>query len=72
MQPEQDQQPAAGRGAFWRAWSLWALTIGSSGVAMSFSAGRPPPAGSGQGGGVNNVIGVAFILTFATVGALLA
>jgi signal transduction histidine kinase len=72
MQPEQDLDPAAGRGTFWRAWSLWAVTIGSSAVAMSFSAGRPLPAGSGQGSGVNNVIGVAFILTFATVGALLA
>ncbi len=64
--------PAAGRGAFWAAWSLWALTIGASAIAMGYVAGRPLPAGSGQGSAANNVIGVAFILTFATVGALLA
>jgi signal transduction histidine kinase len=72
VQPKQDQEPAAGRGAFWRAWSLWALTIGSTAVEMSFSAGRPLPDGAGQGSGANNVIWVAFIVTFATVGALLA
>ena len=72
MQPEQDRHPAAGRGAFWAAWSLWALTIGASAVAMGYVAGRPLPTGSGQGSAANNVIGVVFILTFATVGALLA
>ncbi|MFI5270066.1 MAG: hypothetical protein ACHQ7M_22035, partial [Chloroflexota bacterium] len=72
MQPEPRQSPASGRGAFWAAWSLWTLTIGSSFVAMAYSAGRPLPSGSGQGNGANNVAGVAFLLTFATVGALLA
>ncbi len=72
MQPELRQSPAPSRGAFRAAWSLWTLTIGSSFVAMAFSAGRPLPSGSGQGNGANNVIGVAFLLTFATVGALLA
>ena len=72
MQPERGQPQAAGRGAFWGAWSLWGLTIGASAVAMGYAAGRPLPAGGGQGSGANNVIGVAFILTFATVGALLA
>ncbi len=72
MQPELRQSPAASRGAFWAAWSLWTLTIGSSFVAMAYSAGRPLPSGSGEGNGANNVAGVAFLLTFATVGALLA
>ncbi len=72
MQPELTQSPVASRGAFWAAWSLWVLTIGASAIAMGFGAGHPLPAGSGQGGAANNVIGIAFILTFATVGALLA
>ncbi len=71
MQPEQDQPAAAHRGAFWAAWSLWALTIGTIAV-IGFSGARPLPSGEGQGSGVNNAIGIAFILTFATVGALLA
>ena len=37
-------------------------TIGASAVAMGYAAGRPLPAGGGQGSGANNVIGVAFIL----------
>jgi uncharacterized membrane protein YidH (DUF202 family) len=58
------------RAAFWRAWSVWAVTMAITATAISYDALHPLP---GQGGnGLGMVAGPAFIVAFATVGALLA
>ena len=60
--------------AFWRAWSIWAVTVTVTATALVYSKLYPlPPSLAGLGGsGLNGAVGVVFIGAFATVGALLA
>jgi hypothetical protein len=60
--------------AFWRAWSIWAVTVAMTGAAPGFNAVYPLPAklASQAGSGLDGAVGVVFIAAFATVGALLA
>jgi len=62
------------RAAFWRAWSIWAVTMALTATAIGYDALHPLPARlAGQSGnGLDMVIGLTFIVAFATVGALLA
>src|ERR1700730_10343994 len=60
--------------AFWRAWSIWAVTVSTSATALLSDVLYPLPAklASQTGSGLNGVVGGVFIAAFATVGALLA
>ena len=60
--------------AFWRAWSIWAVTVATTGTALVFNALDPLPAklASQAGSGLDGAVAVVFITAFATVGALLA
>ena len=61
--------------AFWRAWSIWAVSVAVTATALGYTAVHPLPAKLAANFGVtglNDVVGVVFIATFATVGALLA
>src|SRR5580704_15030718 len=60
--------------AFWRAWSIWAVTVATSSAALVSNVLYPLPANlaSQAGSGLNGVVGGVFIAAFATVGALLA
>jgi hypothetical protein len=62
------------RAAFWRAWSIWAVTTAITATAMTSTVLRPLPAElvNFSGNGVNGAVGIVFIGAFATVGALLA
>ena len=61
--------------AFWRAWSIWAVSVAATATALGYTAVHPLPAKLAANfgmTGLNNVVGVAFIAAFATVGAVLA
>ena len=60
--------------AFWRAWSIWAVTVATSAAALMSNVLYPLPAklASQAGSGLDGAIGGVFIAAFATVGALLA
>ena len=60
--------------AFWRAWSLWAVTAAVTATAISYDARHPLPAtlADQSGNGLDMVVGLAFIVAFATVGAVLS
>src|SRR5277367_1847573 len=60
--------------AFWRAWSIWAVTVATAGTALVFNALYPLPAklAAQAGSGLDGAVAVVFIGSFATVGALLA
>jgi len=62
------------RAAFWRAWSLWAVTMAVTAIAIGYDALHPLPAAlaSQSGNGLDMVVGLTFIVAFATVGAVLA
>ena len=62
------------RPAFWRAWSIWAVTVAVTATAISYDALHPLPAklASNSGNGLDMVVGLTFIVAFATVGAVLA
>ncbi|HEV3290770.1 MAG TPA: hypothetical protein VG123_17445, partial [Streptosporangiaceae bacterium] len=68
------RQDVVTRAAFWRAWSIWAITIAITTAAISYDALHPLPASlANQGGnGLDGVVGIVFVAAFATVGALLA
>ena len=59
---------------FWRAWSVWAVTMAITATAIGYDALHPLPAtlADQSGGGLAMVVGLTFIVAFATVGALLA
>jgi len=59
---------------FWRAWSIWAVSVAATGIALGYAALHSLPASlAHQGAGPSNgAVVVAFIVAFATVGALLA
>src|ERR1700685_3331917 len=60
--------------AFWRAWSIWAVTMATSVAALGSNILYPLPAkvASQAGSELDGVLGGVFIAAFATVGALLA
>src|SRR5580693_4928470 len=60
--------------AFWRAWSIWAVSVAAAATTKVYTAIYPLPAklASQAGSGLDGVVGVVFIAAFATVGALLA
>jgi hypothetical protein len=60
--------------AFWRAWSIWAVSVAATATAVIYTALYPLPAElAGQGGsGLDIGVVTVFIGSFATVGALLA
>jgi hypothetical protein len=60
--------------AFWRAWSIWAVTVAATATAVVYTAlyPLPPELASQAGSGLDGAVGVVFIAAFATVGALLA
>jgi hypothetical protein len=62
------------RPAFWRAWSIWAVTMAITATAIGYDALHPLPAklANQSGNGLDMVVGLTFIAAFATVGALLA
>jgi uncharacterized membrane protein YidH (DUF202 family) len=59
---------------FWRAWSFWAVTMTITATAIGYDALHPLPASlAGQSGnGLDMVVGLTFIVAFATAGAVLA
>jgi hypothetical protein len=59
---------------FWRAWSVWVVTMTITAIAMGYDAVHPLPAtpADQSGGGLAMVVGLTFIVAFATVGAVLA
>src|SRR5271156_5190078 len=60
--------------AFWRAWSIWAVTVATAAAALLSNTLYPLPAklASQAGSELDGVVGSVFIAAFATVGALLA
>jgi hypothetical protein len=60
--------------AFWRAWSIWAVSIAVTATGLGSTVIHPLPAKLADvvGTGPNNAVGIVFIGAFATVGALLA
>jgi hypothetical protein len=60
--------------AFWRAWSIWAVTVAvtATSIASETLYPLPPKLAAQQGSELNGAVGVVFIAAFATVGALLA
>jgi hypothetical protein len=60
--------------AFWRAWSIWAVSVAATATALGYTALHPLPAklASQAGSAADGVVVVVFIAAFATVGALLA
>ena len=61
------------RAAFWCALSIWVLTLAVTAAALIYNQVHPLPAKlGGQGNAVTGAAAVAFIVGFATVGALLA
>jgi len=61
--------------AFWRAWSIWAVSMAVIATTGVYTTVHPLPAGLAADfgwNGLTNVVGVVFIVVFATVGALLA
>jgi MFS family permease len=58
--------------AFWRAWSIWAVSVAATATGLGYTAMHPLPAKLASGNGLDVVVVVVFIAAFATVGALLA
>jgi two-component system NarL family sensor kinase len=60
--------------AFWRAWSIWAVSVAATATALSYTAVHPLPAKLAiqAGSAADGVVAVVFIAAFSTVGALLA
>src|SRR5713226_7289551 len=60
--------------AFWRAWSIWAVSVAATATTVSYTALHPLPAelASQFGSGLDGSLEVVFVVGFATVGALLA
>jgi Family of unknown function (DUF6183) len=60
--------------AFWRAWSIWAVSVAVTATGLGYTAVHPLPAklASQAGSAADGVVVVVFVAAFATVGALLA
>ena len=59
---------------FWRAWSIWAVSMTVTAASLGYTAFHPLPAklANQAGSGLDWAVGVVFVAAFATVGALLA
>src|SRR5579872_300923 len=59
---------------FWRAWSIWAVSVATTATALVYTGIYPLPArlASQGGNGLDGAVVVVFVGSFATVGALLA
>ena len=59
---------------FWRAWSIWAVSVAVTATALGYTAVHPLPArlASQFDSGLDRAVGIVFVAAFATVGALLA
>ena len=60
--------------AFWRAWSIWAVSVAVTATALGYTAVHPLPAKLADlaGSGLDGAAAIVFIAAFATLGALLA
>src|SRR6516162_4612114 len=60
--------------AFWRAWSIWVISVAMTSTALAYHVLYPLPAKAASiaGGGLAGAVGIVFVGAFATVGALLA
>jgi len=61
--------------AFWRAWSIWAVSMTVTFTTMGYTAAHPLSgklAADFGAAGIDNVVGLVFILVFASVGSFLA
>ena len=60
--------------AFWRAWSIWAVSVTATATFIAYNAIDPLPANiaAQQGGKLAGTVAIVFIGAFATVGAVLA
>jgi MFS family permease len=60
--------------AFWRAWSVWAVSVAVTATTVGYTVLHPLPAklASQFGSAGDGLLGVVFVAAFATVGALLA
>ena len=60
--------------AFWRAWSIWAVSAAVTATALVYTALYPLPPGLADQGGspADKVVVLLFIASFSTMGALLA
>src|ERR1700719_880905 len=60
--------------AFWRAWSIWVVSVMATATMLVYTALHPLTAQEAalQGSGVNGAVAIVFIGAFATVGAFLA
>jgi signal transduction histidine kinase len=74
-----EAKPAGGnaatpRAAFWRALCVWVLTLAVAATALIYNQVHPlpPKLSGGSGNAVAGTVAVAFVVGFATVGALLA
>src|SRR4249920_1833412 len=77
--PWESHRPPGGdhmtpRAAFWRAWSIWTLSLAAMTTALVYNHLHPLPASlsGAQGNRLTGVAEIVFIGGFATVGALLA
>jgi hypothetical protein len=59
---------------FWRAWSIWAVSVPTTATMLAYTALHPLPAklADQEPNGLNVSLVIVFIAAFATVGALLA
>ena len=62
------------RAAFWRAWSIWAVSLALTATTITATVLHPLPARlvNFSGNGLNGAVSIVLIGAFATVGALLA
>jgi hypothetical protein len=60
--------------AFWRAWSVWAVSVAVTATTVGYAALHPLPAKlvNQFGSGLDGSLAFVFVVDFATVGALLA
>jgi uncharacterized membrane protein YidH (DUF202 family) len=68
------RQGVATRAAFWRAWSIWAVSLALTATTITATVLHPLPARlvNFSGSGLNGAVSIVFVGAFATVGALLA
>src|SRR6266568_35044 len=55
---------------FWRAWSIWAVSVAATATMLAYTAVHPLPGNLG-GSGLNRAVAIVLIGACATVGALL-